>query len=321
MSTRDPSSSGPRAGAAADGLPARQAGGPVCALCHQALRPYAVIPAHYLDEVFYTVELQNRVPDLHYGRCCRCGAIWATDERRSDGLLASIYAELPTTYWTNLSGHPPSFEHWDGLLQRFARGRALCDVGCGDGKFLEGISKRWEKHGLELGREAVALCRGRGLDVRLGSPLTADPTRVYDVVTCIDTIEHVLDPRAELAAMARMLRAGGLLFVLTGDASVWTARLPGPWWEYLHCVGHVSVLSRRALLTSLRQLGLHVLYQQTVDHHAGVALRTWLRELARNYWRRLRGYRRYRRMHYHCDHQLVIARKPSVGDNASRRLE
>ncbi len=320
-STPNPSASDPRAGAAAHGVPSRQLIGATCALCNVSLRPYALIAACYLDEAFYTPELRSRVPELCYGRCRGCGAIWATDARRNEGLLAEIYAGLPAEYWTNLSGHQPSFERWDGLLQRFAPGRLLCDVGCGDGKFLEGISKRWERHGLEPGRAAAALCRSRGLDVTVGTPLTTDGVNTYDVVTCIDTIEHTLDPRVELDAMAGMLRPGGVLLVLTGDASAWTARLPGSWWEYLHCVGHVSVLSRRALLTLLRRAGLEVLQDQTISHHASVPLGRWLWELGRNHWRRARGYRRYRRMHYHRDHQLVLARKPPVESGESRQLD
>jgi 2-polyprenyl-3-methyl-5-hydroxy-6-metoxy-1,4-benzoquinol methylase len=308
-SPRDPSAGNPRSDRVAREVAAAWPEVAVCALCNQALRPHASIPANYLDEVFYTSELRSRVAELRYGRCRQCGAIWATDARRDEGVLAQIYAELPAQYWANLSGHQPTFEHWDGLLQRFARGLVLCDVGCGDGKFLEGISKRWEKHGLDPNREAAAHCRRRGLDVAVGTPLTTKAPGTYDVITCIDTIEHMLHPQLELDAMARMLRPNGLLFVLTGDAGLWTARLAGPRWEYLHCVGHVSILSRRALLEMMKPTGLGVLYHRTVNHHAGVELVPWLRELARNYLRRARGYRRYRRMHYHRDHQLVIARK------------
>ena len=128
-----------------------------------------------------------------------------------------------------------------------------------------------------------------------------------DVITCIDTLEHMLDPRAELEAMMRMLRPEGILLILTGDAGTWTARLAGPWWEYLHCVGHVSVLSRRALLTYLTRAGLKVIRQETVSHFAGVKPGPWLLELARNYWRRARGYG-YRHLRYCRDHQIIIAR-------------
>ena len=311
-SPRDLSAGGPRSDAVVREVAPPRPEAAVCALCNQALRPHASIPADYLDEVSYTSELRSRVPALRYGRCRKCGAIWATDARRDEELLARIYAELPAQYWTNLSGHQPTFDRWDGLLQRFARGLVLCDVGCGDGKFLEGISRRWEKHGLEPGREAAARCRGRGLDVAVGTPLTTNAPGTYDVVTCIDTIEHMLHPQVELDAMARMLRPNGLLFVLTGDAGLWTARLPGSRWEYLHCVGHVSILSRRALLEMMKRTSLEVLYHRTVNHHAGIELIPWLWELARNYSRRARGYRRYRRMHYHHDHQLVIARKRYV---------
>lgn len=315
------STSDPHAGTVTGRLLARQRSDTVCALCGDTLRSYASIPARYLGEAFYTAELQRRVPELRYGRCAGCGSIWATDARLDERLLARIYAGLPPEYWTNLSGHPPSFEHWDGLLQRFARGQVLCDIGCGDGKFLEGISRRWEKHGLDPGLEAAMFCRRRGLDVRAGTPRSADAPSTCDVVTCIDTIEHMLDPAAELDAMVSMLRPGGVLLVLTGDASAQTARLSGGWWEYLHCVGHVSVLSRQALLTLLSRAGLELLHQESVNHHAGVSLGRWLWELGRNHWRRVRGHRRYRRMHYHSDHQLAIARKPLAEDGASRRSE
>ncbi|MFQ5805445.1 MAG: class I SAM-dependent methyltransferase [Phycisphaerae bacterium] len=279
-----------------------------CLLCHAPLKPYASIPARRLNDWFYTKNLRDLVPTLHYSVCPTCRSLWAVDGRRDESLLSEIYADLPTEYWAEMSNDQRFYETVDNLLERFAHGRRLCDVGCGDGKLLRGLSECWEKYGLEPGHVAAGICRSYGYDVVVGTPLSSAKRDAYDAVTCIDTIEHMLDPAGEVAAMARTLRANGILLIITGDAGAWTARLAGPWWEYLHCVGHVSVLSRRALLSYVMRAGLRVIRRETVSHYAGVKPGPWLVELVRNYWRRARGHG-YRPLRYCRDHQMILARK------------
>ena len=295
--------------------PASMSAGTVaaCGACGAALRPYAQIDARRLGEVFYTDELRRRVPALAYDHCPRCHSIWAADARRDPELLAQLYAALPDSYWTALAAPDACGARVEELLTAHAPGPVVCDVGCGDGGLLRALAPGWIKYGIEPGAAAVAACRRAGLDVRRGTPRDWPGLPAVDACTCIDTLEHMPDPAAELAALAGHLRPGGVLLLLTGDAGSTTARLAGGWWEYLHCVGHVAVLSRRALAAVLRRAGCTVIHSETVNHAAGVTRRTWLGRWLMNHWRCRRG-RRYRPLPYSHDHQLVVARRSGGTD-------
>ncbi|MBK9119924.1 MAG: class I SAM-dependent methyltransferase [Phycisphaerales bacterium] len=284
-----------------------------CGVCNVPLRPYARIDARYLGETFYSAELRALVPSLEYARCSCCGSIWASDARRDPELLARLYGALPEDYWTALA-HPTALYHRiDDLLQAYAPGRIVCDIGCGDGRLLQALSARWIKLGIEPGAVAVQRCRAAGLDVRLGTPARRSDLPPCDALTCIDTLEHMPDPAAELQAMVRLLRPGGVLVLFTGDPSRWTARLAGQWWEYLHCVGHIAVLSRAALRDRLQAAGCEVRRMETVPHAGGVGLTAWWRRWLENHWRCRRG-QRYRPMPYCHDHQWVVATKRPTAD-------
>ena len=105
-----------------------------------------------------------------------------------------------------------------GLLDAFAAlgasGRLL-DVGCAGGALLEHAAERgWEAKGVELAPDAVAHARARGLDVFPGELLAARfPAGHFDLVYMGDVLEHVLDCRAVVEEVARILKPGGLFYL------------------------------------------------------------------------------------------------------------
>ncbi|MCW3023105.1 MAG: hypothetical protein JWR30_2427 [Conexibacter sp.] len=94
-----------------------------------------------------------------------------------------------------------------------APGARLLDAGCGSGRTLDELVRYGRVSGIDLSPQAVAAAQRRGhQDVRVGRveqlPF-ADGT--FDVVTCLDVIEHTPDDRASLAELRRVVRPGGLL--------------------------------------------------------------------------------------------------------------
>jgi SAM-dependent methyltransferase len=91
----------------------------------------------------------------------------------------------------------------------------LLDAGCGSGRTLDELARYGRVSGLDLSSVAVAAARRRGhRDVRVGAvetmPFDDDS---FDVVTCLDVIEHTPDDRVTLAELRRVTRPGGLLVV------------------------------------------------------------------------------------------------------------
>jgi SAM-dependent methyltransferase len=92
----------------------------------------------------------------------------------------------------------------------------LLDAGCGSGFNLVALRRFGRATGIDLSPEAIRFCRERGVPAAraalLALPFAAD---AFDVVTSFDVIYHawVLDDRAAVVEMARVLRPGGLLLV------------------------------------------------------------------------------------------------------------
>jgi putative flippase GtrA/SAM-dependent methyltransferase len=90
----------------------------------------------------------------------------------------------------------------------------LLDAGCGSGRMLNELEDEASVFGLDANREAVALASARGHDVKLSKvediPYGAG---TFDVVTCLDVLEHTPDDVRSLTELRRVTRVGGHLVV------------------------------------------------------------------------------------------------------------
>ena len=101
------------------------------------------------------------------------------------------------------------------LSKRSSPGKLL-DVGCGSGAFLgEATAAGWQCRGLDPNRALVEIARSRGLDVR--QAWTIDEcgfhAEEFQVITLIDVFYYSWHPHADLQALYRYLRPGGVLMM------------------------------------------------------------------------------------------------------------
>ncbi|MGA2013811.1 MAG: class I SAM-dependent methyltransferase [Solirubrobacteraceae bacterium] len=91
----------------------------------------------------------------------------------------------------------------------------VLDAGCGSGRTLQELTHYGDVHGIELNEHAAEVARARGLgEVRIGR-LEELPWQdgTFDLITCLDVIEHTPDDRAALTELRRVCRPGGWLLV------------------------------------------------------------------------------------------------------------
>ncbi|MBI4232826.1 MAG: class I SAM-dependent methyltransferase [Chloroflexi bacterium] len=135
------------------------------------------------------------------------------------------------------------------------RGRLL-DVGCGLGEFLAvARGHGWEGEGIEPSEFAAQSARERHrLNVHTGT-LDSVPLRAgsYDVVTLYDVIEHIPEPRPFLSRVFQLLRAGGLLHLVTPNIDSPSARLLGKRWYHLKPREHLHYFSRETVARLLTE--------------------------------------------------------------------
>jgi 2-polyprenyl-6-hydroxyphenyl methylase/3-demethylubiquinone-9 3-methyltransferase len=104
----------------------------------------------------------------------------------------------------------------------------LLDVGCGGGLLAEGLSARGAQvTGLDLGERNLDVARhharagGMTIEYLHSDVETLADERQgrYDVVTCLEVLEHVPAPAAIVAACVKALRPGGMVFFSTINRS------------------------------------------------------------------------------------------------------
>jgi 2-polyprenyl-6-hydroxyphenyl methylase/3-demethylubiquinone-9 3-methyltransferase len=103
-------------------------------------------------------------------------------------------------------------------------GATVVDVGCGGGLLAESLARAGARvTAIDLAPTMIDVARlhatGAGLDIdyRLQSVETLADEREgsFDVVTCMEMLEHLPEPAGAVDALARLLRPGGSLFVST----------------------------------------------------------------------------------------------------------
>lgn len=97
-------------------------------------------------------------------------------------------------------------------------GRRALDVGCGGGLLAEGMARRGARvTGIDLAPAVLEVARLHALDAGIevdyrqvaAEALAAAEPGKFDLVTCLEMLEHVPDPAGVLQAIAQLVRPGG----------------------------------------------------------------------------------------------------------------
>ena len=141
------------------------------------------------------------------------------------------FGELAHRWWDPNSEFKPLHEinplrlDWIDKAVGFS-GKRVADIGCGGGILAESMAWRGAQvTGIDLGERALSVARlhllecgeNLALDYRLISAeaLAQEMPASFDVVTCMEMLEHVPDPLSVVRACATLVKPGGQVFLST----------------------------------------------------------------------------------------------------------
>jgi 2-polyprenyl-6-hydroxyphenyl methylase / 3-demethylubiquinone-9 3-methyltransferase len=119
--------------------------------------------------------------------------------------------------------NPLRLEWIDGLAS--LKGKRVLDVGCGGGILAEAMARRaTHVTGIDLAAKPLGVARLHALEAGVENldyreiateALAAEAPSGFDLVTCMEMLEHVPDPAAVVRACSQLVRPGGWVFFST----------------------------------------------------------------------------------------------------------
>ena len=145
------------------------------------------------------------------------------------------FAELASRWWDKESEFKPLHQINPLRLDYIAKhcgglsGKKVIDVGCGGGILSDSIAaKGAEVTGIDMGEAQLSVAKlhqlesGQNVDYQqiTVEEIAEKSAGHYDVVTCMEMLEHVPDPASVVAACARLVKPGGHVFFSTINRNV-----------------------------------------------------------------------------------------------------
>ena len=140
------------------------------------------------------------------------------------------FSELAHLWWDKESEFRPLHEinplrlDWIDALATL-QGKRVLDVGCGGGILADSMARRGaEVLGIDLATKPLRVAQLHAIEAETPrieyrevavEQLAAEQPQTFDVVTCMEMLEHVPDPGAIVAACGRLLKPGGWAFFST----------------------------------------------------------------------------------------------------------
>ena len=148
----------------------------------------------------------------------------------ADPIELAKFGELAHRWWDPAGEFKPLHQinplrlDWiDGLAE--LDGKSVIDIGCGGGILADSMARRGaDVLGIDLATKALKVAQLHAIEastpwieyreIAAEALAEAEPER-FDVVTCMEMLEHVPDPASVVAACARLARPGGTVFFST----------------------------------------------------------------------------------------------------------
>lgn len=152
-------------------------------------------------------------------------------QRNVDDNEIAKFSQIAEKWWDKNSEFKPLHDinpirlgYIDGLGH--LNGKQVLDVGCGGGILTESMAKCGAAHvtGIDMAEKSLQVAKAHAVEHNIGNiayrcipveALAAEQPYSFDIVTCMEMMEHVPDPAAIVKACAQLVKPDGMVFFST----------------------------------------------------------------------------------------------------------
>ncbi len=144
--------------------------------------------------------------------------------------------------------------------------KLLLDIGAATGYFMKiAIDAGYKVTGIDISAVASEKGKKNGLNIFPGTIETFySRSKKFNVITLLDVLEHVEDPRRHIKLCAKMLDKDGIIVINTPDSGSPFARLLGKRWHLIVPPEHIYYFNRKSLIKLLDEEGFEIVTSTTI---------------------------------------------------------
>ncbi len=145
-------------------------------------------------------------------------------------------------------------------IEKFVKGGRVLDVGCASGGFLKLLNETWDKYGIDVSSYISKFAKEL-LDCKIIEGEFINTSFMYesfDVITFLDSLDHMKNPIVSLEKAFHLLKKDGLIVITCGDTNSLFAKIMGRRWYLYIPPTHLFFFSRDTLERILSDLGFEV---------------------------------------------------------------
>ncbi len=178
------------------------------------------------------------------------------------------------------------------------KGKRAIDIGCGGGLVSEGLARMGAQvTGIDMASKALSVAKLHALEANVvvdyfeatAEAMAAEHAEQFDVVTCLEMLEHVPDPASVVAACAKLGKPGATLYFSTISRTPKAYALTVLGAEYIlgllpkgtHEYG--KFLKPSELINFTRGAGLQLLEMRGMDYNPFTHVAKWKDDTTVNY--------------------------------------
>lgn len=153
--------------------------------------------------------------------------------------------------------------HYLPYLRPYIRPEShILDIGCGTGAFLQLLGSQGYSnlYGIDISAFALQEAQKHTPNLKvccndLQSAISLNDQQ-FDLISCLDVIEHLINPFVVLQEIARLLKPGGILLLTTPNSNSILRYLRGEQWYALRDSSHLIYFNAFSLSYLVRKAGL-----------------------------------------------------------------
>jgi len=133
-----------------------------------------------------------------------------------------------SNYWWTIGNYEnlKNFPHWQEivrLLQNYKNNGTLLDIGCAYGLLVNATSKHFESYGIDISQFAIKKSKRycNGNISKASATNVPFKNEAFDIITVIDTLEHIHHLKQCLKEIIRVLKKHGILLLQLPNPSIW----------------------------------------------------------------------------------------------------